>query len=78
MNQITINSIWLLILLIISILQIVLTVFIFSRLRLIEITKEVQIITKPKKEKPFIPIVVKPKKWLGNTIINEMKNARIE
>lgn len=63
------------ILIILAILQMILIVFIFMRLKIIEVTKEVNIVSIPKKEKPFTPIVIKPKIGIGESIINEMKNA---
>lgn len=55
--------------------QMILIVFIFQRLRVIEVTKEIQIVSKPKKDIPFTPIVIKAKTGLGNHIINDLKHG---
>jgi hypothetical protein len=49
------------IIIVLLIAQMIFTIFIFQRLRVIEVTKEISIVSTPKKEPPFTPVVIKPK-----------------
>lgn len=61
--------------LLVQLIELLVILFLFDKLRVIEITKDISIVSTPKKEKPFTPIVIKAKTGLGNHIINDLKHA---